>query len=209
MAVLDRRRRLENDLSAPLPGSNANRDNNNADTVRICGCLTISKRHLGMMSAMFSGVWGGSILAPMKVCKTDTKGTGYLISFAIGASLVTLSLWLFRYLFMVTRHRSWQRAYDTLPSFHLRVMWAPGGLAGLLWSIGNFFSLISVFYLGEGVGYPLSQTSILISGLWGIFYFGEVQGADRIGKWILSSLLTIFGILLLSYEHYESEEDGP
>jgi glucose uptake protein GlcU len=69
-------------------------------------------------------------------------------------------------------------------------------------SFGNFFSLISVFYLGEGVGYPLVQTSILISGLWGIFYFKEITGPSRISKWLASSLLTIFGILLLSYEHH-------
>jgi glucose uptake protein GlcU len=59
-----------------------------------------------------------------------------------------------------------------------------------------------VYYLGEGVGYPLVQTSILISGLWGIFYFHEVSAPDRIVKWIGSSLLTIAGILLLSYEHH-------
>ena len=81
-------------------------------------------------------------------------------------------------------------------------MWLPGGISGLLWSIGNYFSLISVLYLGEGVGYPLVQTSILVSGLWGIFYFKEVQGYEQISKWLMSSLLTIFGILLLSYEHH-------
>jgi glucose uptake protein GlcU len=70
-------------------------------------------------------------------------------------------------------------------------------------SFGNFFSLISVFYLGEGVGYPLVQTSILISGLWGMLYFREVKGKERMLKWFGSSLLTVFGILLLSYEHHE------
>jgi glucose uptake protein GlcU len=83
-------------------------------------------------------------------------------------------------------------------------MWLPGGTSGLLWSIGNFFSLISVYYLGEGVGYPLVQTSILISGLWGLFYFNEVTGFERRIKWFASSLLTVFGILLLSYEHHET-----
>ena len=170
--------------------------------VEVCG-YTIQKRKLGMLAAAFCGLYGGSILAPMKFCNSDTKGTHYLMSFSIGASIVTVSLWVFRYLFYVRRHRSFFKAYLALPSFHLRTMWLAGGVSGLLWSIGNYFSLISVFYLGEGVGYPLVQTSIIVSGIWGIFYFKEVHGREMIVKWFMSSLLTVFGILLLSYEHYE------
>lgn len=169
--------------------------------VEVWGCK-IPKRQLGMLAAAFCGIWGGSIMAPMKFSKGTTKGTHYLLSFAIGASIVNITLWVLRFSYTAVRCRSLTKAYDGLPSFHLRVMWLAGGASGLLWSIGNFFSLISVFYLGEGVGYPLVQTSILVSGLWGIFYFKEVQGAERISHWLLSSLLTIFGILFLSYQHH-------
>ena len=41
-----------------------------------------------------------------------------------------------------------------------------------------------------------------VSGLWGIFYFHEIQGAETITKWFLSALLTLLGIVLLSYEHH-------
>jgi hypothetical protein len=139
--------------------------------VVMCGGVVMTKRRLGMLSAMFCGIWGGSILAPMKWCKSDVKGVGYLISFAIGASLVTLWLWIMRYGYYIHKYGSPRAAYEQLPSFHFRAMWKVGGLCGLLWSIGNFFSLYSVLYLGEGVGYPLVQTSIFVSGLWGIFYF--------------------------------------
>jgi glucose uptake protein GlcU len=172
-------------------------------TILLFGNIPLTKRHRGMLAAMFCGVWGGSIMAPMKLCKSDAQGTAYLLSFSIGASIITLALWLFRFLYNVAHYRSFSQAYGSLPSFHIRVMWLSGGSSGFLWSIGNFFSLISVLNLGEGVGYPLSQTSILISGLWGIFYFKEVTGVERISKWLCSSLLTIFGILLLSYEHHE------
>jgi Transmembrane family, TMEM144 of transporters len=164
--------------------------------------IPVSKRILGMLAAAFCGLWGGSIMAPMKFCKADTKGTHYLLSFAIGAAIVNVSLWLLRYVYNVVQCCSFRDAYSVLPSFHFRKMWLMGGISGVLWSIGNFFSLISVFYLGEGVGYPLVQTSILISGLWGLFYFKEVKGSNRISKWLGSSLLTVFGILLLSYEHH-------
>jgi glucose uptake protein GlcU len=140
----------------------------------------------------------------MKWCKSNTKGAHYLLSFSIGAAIVTTALWLLRYLVNVVLQRGDViGAYQALPSFHIRVMWKAGGLSGLLWSIGNYFSLISVFYLGEGVGYPVVQSSILVAGLWGIFYFKEVQGRDRMTMWVLSSLLAVFGILLLSYQHHE------
>ena len=181
------------------------RRDSNASQTATDSASALSHRQWGMLAAAFCGIWGGSIMAPMKWCQADTKGTHYLMSFSIGASIVTLAIWCIRYMVMVVQHKGdCIAAYRALPSFHLRVMWRPGGLSGLLWSIGNFFSLISVNRLGEGVGYPLVQTSILVSGLWGIFYLKEVTGFERISKWLASSLLTIFGILLLSYEHHET-----
>ena len=176
---------------------------NDDQPLYLCG-IRVTKRQYGIFLAAFGcGIYGGSIMAPMKFAPPEAKGTGYLLSFGVGALVVTSFLWLVRWLYNGVRCRSLTRAYEELPSFHLREMWLPGGTAGLLWSIGNYFSLISVYFLGEGVGYPLVQTSILIAGLWGIFYFEEVQGANKISKWLISSLLTIFGILLLSYEHHE------
>jgi len=163
----------------------------------------LTKRQRGMAAAVFCGLWGGSILVPMKWAPSDATGSHYLISFAVGASIITIALWLVRFTVYAFQSKSLRLGYERLPSLHLRVMWLPGGISGLLWSIGNFFSLISVLYLGEGVGYPLVQTSILVSGLWGIFYFKEVKGTERISKWLSASCLTIFGILLLSYEHHE------
>lgn len=83
----------------------------------------------------------------MKYSPPDTKGVGYLISFAIGAALVTFSLWVFRFLYYWKKHESAVVAYQSLPSFHFRKMWCAGATCGLLWSVGNFFSLFSVYYL--------------------------------------------------------------
>lgn len=205
-------------MASPISGTTA--DAYSTHPVVFLGCK-LTRRQAGMLAALFCGVWGGSITAPMAYAPPEARGTRYLASFAIGSSFVNFGLWVLRYLYTVrVLHGDQLRiggapdrpavipllaaAYRTLPSFHLRVMWLPGGLAGLLWSIGNFFSLISVFYLGEGVGYPLVQTSILISGLWGLFYYKEVTGLERRAKWFASSLLTIFGILLLSYEHHSA-----
>jgi hypothetical protein len=92
----------------------------------------ISKRQAGILSAIFCGVWGGSIMAPMHFAPPDAKGTHFLISFALGSSLVTLALWIVRFAIGVVREGSAAVAYQTLPSFHFRVMWWPGGMSGLL-----------------------------------------------------------------------------
>ena len=46
------------------------------------------------------------------------------------------------------------------------------------------------------------KLAMLISGLWGIFYFGEVQGGTIICKWFLSAIVAVIGIIVLSYEHH-------
>jgi hypothetical protein len=127
----------------------------------ICCGMKWQRRTLGILSAMFTGIYGGSIMVPMKWAPADDKGVGYVISFSIGATLVTVALWIFRYLYLCQRHCSFTKAYYALPSFHFRKMWLYGGTCGLLWSIGNFFSIISVEYLGEGVGYSVVQSSML------------------------------------------------
>ncbi len=162
----------------------------------------VSRRTMGLMSAVFNGVWGGSIMVPMHYAPKEAHGMGYVISFAIGATIITICLWICRFAYYYfIEGMTLYGSYHSLPSFHFRVMWKPGGTAGLLWSIGNLASMISVQQLGEGVGYSLTQSSMLISGIWGIFYFQEVKGVAIRTKWFMSAIITITGILMLSFEH--------
>mmetsp|Transcript_12119 Transcript_12119/g.17768 ORF Transcript_12119/g.17768 Transcript_12119/m.17768 type:complete len:337 (-) Transcript_12119:183-1193(-) len=169
--------------------NNSNNCSSNNDAVSVFGCK-LKRRTLGIMAAVFNGTWGGSIMVPMHFSNTTTSGLGYVISFAIGASIVTLLCWMLVYL-----------SGHPLPSLHIRQIWRHGCLSGLLWSIGNVGSMISVQYLGEGVGYSVIQAAMLVAGLWGIFFFREITQSLTIIKWFLSAALTVSGILLLSYEH--------
>lgn len=177
-----------------------------APTVTLFGCLKIQERILGILAALFiTGIWGGSVMVPMQFSPSDCNGLPYLTSFSIGASLVTLLLWLIRYLYLWHKHEYCaSTAYNALPSFHFRKMWPYGCTCGLLWSIGNFFSILAVENLGEGVGYSTTQASMLVSGVWGIFYFREIEGTGAILKWNAAASVTVLGILLLSYEHHEA-----
>jgi len=188
-------------------GGDALGDADLAPTVTMCwGYLKIQERILGILAALVvTGLWGGSMMVPMQFAPTDEKGLPYLTSFAIGASVVTLFLWFVRYLYLWHKHSySASAAYNALPSFHFRKMWPYGCTCGLLWSIGNFFSILAVENLGEGVGYSATQASMLVSGVWGIFYFGEIEGTGAILKWNAAASVTVIGILLLSYEHHEA-----
>ena len=135
--------------NAHISTATSDRNSTNNDVVIVCG-RPWPRRTVGIACSVFCGVWGGSIMAPEKLAKANTSGVGYLISFAIGAVIVTTALWVFRFSYHLVRLGSASGAYQALPSFHIRVMWLPGCTAGTLWSIGNFFSLISVKYLGEG-----------------------------------------------------------
>jgi hypothetical protein len=139
----------------------ATADDDYSESHIICFGTKWSRRTLGILSASFSGIYGGSIMVPMKFAPDDAKGMGYLISFGIGAATVNLSLWIFRYIYLSHKKGSFAAGYEALPSMHLQKMWRYGGACGLMWSIGNFFSIISVDYLGEGVGYSVVQSSIL------------------------------------------------
>lgn len=168
-------------------------------TITICGA-TYSRRDIGLCSALLCGVWGGSCLVPMHYAPANVKGLGYVISFSVGAITVTIAMWIGRFMFQLIRTKSVFEAYEALPSFHLRVMWSSGVAAGGLWSLGNVGSIVAVKYLGQGVGYSASQAALLVSGMWGIFYFKEVTNPATIGKWFISAIVTITGILLLGYE---------
>ena len=96
-----------------------------------------------------------------------------------------------------------------MPPWHFRQLWSPGLAAGVLLTIAMFGSIMSVTYLGQGVGNSIIQSKILISGVWGIFWYKEITGAITITKWFASAMLAIAGIMWLSYEriHAKAAED--
>jgi glucose uptake protein GlcU len=173
------------------------------ELIHFFGKFSFTKRQLGLIGAIINGVWGSNNMIPMHYARSQGfHGPSYLISYSVGSMIITILLWVIRILINFYRYDyDHVKAYNALPSFHFRILVGPGSLAGFLYSLGNFCSIITVTALGQGVGYSFVQTSMLISGLWGIFHFGEVKGTKRILKWMMSSFVTLTGILYLSYEH--------
>jgi len=178
-------------------------DNNHWTITLLRQEVALTKRQEGLLACIFNGLWGGTSMIPLHFAAIDGYGgPSYVVSYCCGSMLITVAIWILRLLFEFYRHDfSLSEAYSALPSFHLRQMWLVGGLSGMLWSIGNFFSIIAVTHLGQGVGYSFTQASILVSGLWGIFRFKEIEGRGRIIKWLSSACIALTGIMWLSYEH--------
>mmetsp|Transcript_8241 Transcript_8241/g.12672 ORF Transcript_8241/g.12672 Transcript_8241/m.12672 type:complete len:416 (+) Transcript_8241:132-1379(+) len=183
---------------------NATTEESQRTSILICGIM-VQERVLGILAAFFvTGLWGGSMMVPMQFAPKMDKGLPFLTSFSVGATLVTFFFWFVRYLFLCHKHNySFISAYIALPSFHFKKIWPYGTACGVLWSIGNFCSILSVKNLGEGVGYSATQASMLVSGLWGIFYFREIEGVNAVSKWFTAASVTVIGILFLSYEHHK------
>ena len=135
-------------------------------------------------------------------------------SFATGALLSNVVLWIIWFgTKMVMSQRdggifsivNLKNTYEGMPPLHFRQLYIPGFSAGVLLTIAMFGSIMSVTYLGQGVGNSIIQSKILISGLWGIFWYREIVGGMTIAKWFLSASITITGILWLSYERIHGQ----
>ena len=170
--------------------------------LRIHYGMNISTRQLGLIIAGFGAIWGGSVMVPLHFAGEKAQGLGFVFSFAIGATTVNCLVWVICILDALRRHGcDCGAAFASLPQLHVSKLFLPGSISGILWSIGNMASMISVTYLGEGVGYSMTQSAMLVSGLWGIFLFKEITNPAAIRGWLASACLTIAGILLLSYNH--------
>ena len=165
--------------------------------------VSLTKPQSGILASIFGGTWGGMNLVPMHYAAIDGYGgPTYVLSFFSGCMFVIIMIWLVRLLFELYRHDgNVGKAYHALPSFHYRQIWLHGSMAGLCLSGGKLMTIIAVTHLGQGVGNSFAQTSMLVGGLWGIFVFKEIEGRDRILKWLFSACIALTGVLWLSYEH--------
>jgi hypothetical protein len=164
------------------------------------GCLDHGQ--LGVLCAVMDGAYGGSVLVPMHYARSnETQGLAFVLSFAIGCTTVVSVVWILRFLFYYQRTQSFSEGFQSLPSFHIMTIGPSAVLAGLIWSIGNVCAILSVDILGQGMGYSIVQSQLLVAGLWGVFYYREIRGPRVVTSWFIFACVTVMGILLLSQEH--------
>lgn len=164
--------------------------------------VPLTKRQCGILGAAMNGVFTGGSLIPLHYAKAEGYGgANYILSMAAGAFLSNCLLWVGFFLLSLGTHRtSFEMTLRSMPRWYFSQLWLPGFLAGVLLSFAMFGSIIAVSFLGQGVGNSLVQTKILVSGLWGIFYYKEISGTATITKWFLSAAIAITAIIWLSLE---------
>lgn len=123
-----------------------------------------------------------------------------MVSFGLGALLVTYSAVAVFYALSRWKPRLWQT-----PRPQLRVMLVPGSLAGLSWAIANFCGTAAAMIESNASGgdavvmTQMMCTQLIVSGLWGILYYHELRGAQAV-VWCAFALWTLGFMALLGGE---------
>lgn len=211
---------FEEQLTAPLEdplgdahkeGATVNEQQNSNDSVHyILFGVSLNQRQCGILGAAMNGVFTGGSLIPLHYAKKEGfGGANYIISMASGAFMANTLLWACFFFYQMLAYRAQPReALQAMPRWHWKELWFPGFMAGLLLSVAMFGSILAVTYLGQGVGNSLVQTKILVSGLWGIFFYKEISGAKTIGMWFLSASIAVLAIIWLSLERLFAASTG-
>jgi hypothetical protein len=158
-----------------------------------------SKRTIGFAAAIFNGFLTGSSLIPIHYA--PYRGAEYMFSFATGALVSNICLWMIWYAYWVWKLSNARSALQQLPAWRCRELYLPGIAAyvsnhllsmfasllvssrtysfcssmmetilflfsaccrGLLLTMAMFGSMLSVTYLGQGVGNSIVQAKILV-----------------------------------------------
>ena len=172
--------------------------------------VPLTKRNFGILCAVLNGVLAGSSLIPMHFAKAHgCFGFSFILSFGSGSLAANIALWVLYLIYVQnTEGTTLMGAWAMMPPLYLKELWFRGLLAGILITVAMFSSIVAISFLGQGVGNSLVQTKILISGLWGIFWFKEVKDTRAIAKWFGSAALCVASILWLSYERNSAVKHG-
>lgn len=150
--------------------------------------------HWGVVWAFLTGSLGGSILVPLHYVGSAQQGLVFLPSFGCGAIIVSPLI----VLAVCVSRGAWSFGLlRSLPQCHVRETMAWGVFSGVLWNINNVFAIAAIPLIGYSLAFPLSQCSIFVSGMWGIFLFKEIRGT-AVGAFFAGSLVLTAGAVLLS-----------
>ena len=69
-----------------------------------------------------------------------------------------------------------------------------GVLGGVIWCIGQSFSMIASEKAGAAISYGLGQGATLVSALWGILIWHEFKGAPRSSDYLNAGMFVLFVI---------------
>jgi glucose uptake protein len=136
---------------------------------------------LGLAGAFGAGIFWGSYFIPVEYSGVSMWAGALPMAVGMAAGSTILAL---------LSRQSWQLA---APGDYMRIT-----LTGALWSVGNYGMLLLVGALGAGKGFTISQISIVVNALIGIYWLNEPAPRSRAARLTFTGcvLATIGGIVL-------------
>lgn len=80
---------------------------------------------------------------------------------------------------------------------HVKLCLVPTFAGGVVFCFGLTGQVVAVKCLTSGVGMPLSQLNLIVSGCWGIFYYHEIESSVLIAIFFGGAFLTLTGGIML------------
>lgn len=154
----------------------------------------------GFLCALGVGLTNGSTMVPMTCFQQGCFGSepftkdgqipamAFLPSLAAGIAIAQPIMFLLYWAPSMVR--------GVYPQFHPKAVAGPSFYTGLTWGMGNFNAMFATVYLGQTIGFPLTQCCLVLNGAIGIFYFQELKGAGPIGLFCLATLVIFAGAAL-------------
>mmetsp|Transcript_8915 Transcript_8915/g.14440 ORF Transcript_8915/g.14440 Transcript_8915/m.14440 type:complete len:231 (+) Transcript_8915:75-767(+) len=126
----------------------------------------------GIVSCVLAGFADGSQLVPFKLHQVGfaalpglDQTLNYLCTLGL-SSILTTPLLFAAYAAFIKK---------SIPRLEVEAALLPSFISGILWGPGSILALFASKYLGMAVGFPLTQTCICVTALWGILFFKEID----------------------------------
>lgn len=143
------------------------------------GATTTLNVKKGLIAGLFAGAIFGSQLVPVKWAQLDAGD--YYFSMSVGIFLTASVI-------------------AVVKGMKLRTVALKESLiSGVVWNVGNLAALISVSLIGLSKGFPISQSAVLISVLWGVYYFKEITQKKARLQVLIGALVLLSGVIMLGF----------
>lgn len=153
----------------------------------------------GILMSFFFRFVAGSMDLQNFECPEEGKLTPYtaMVIFSVG---IFISNFIFNSIAMKHPFVGAPTSYKDYfaGSFRLHTV---GILGGVIWGVGNLFSLLAAEKAGAAISYGLGQGATMVAAFWGVFIWKEFVGGPKINRVLLTCMFILFlsGIGLIIY----------
>lgn len=147
--------------------------------VSTTGNLESKNSKRGFALAVLSGVVFGSQFVPLKL--SNLAAADFFFPMSFGIMVVGLTI-----------------AFVKQVKFRNKGV-AAGLLSGAIWNFGNLLAIAAISLIGLAKGFPITQVSVLVAVLWGLFYFKEITQRKQVAQVLIGAVILLAGVAILGF----------